>query len=200
MLGKSWFKEALKYPRYKRPLPVVATKKEVAQLLGAVPDHRARVVLSLMYATGLRLNEALSLKVSDIDSGRNVIHVRRGKGGAPREVMLSKTLLEELRIYWCRFRPKEYLFETKNRRRLHESEIQDWCKEACERAQIRTKITPHVLRHSFATHLLEAGTDIRVIQALLGHADINSTLIYTHVSSRCYSKIKDPLTELYPTP
>jgi site-specific recombinase XerD len=197
ILDKSWFKDSLKYPRDQRSLPKVASKEEVAKLLSVIPDHRAKVILSVLYAAGLRLHECLSLKISDIDSKRMIITVRQGKGNKDRQVLLSKQLLEELRVYWIRYRPKLYLFESKTGKMLRGEKIQQWCKEGSRRAKLKTKITPHVLRHSFATHLLEAGIDIRVIQVLLGHKNLESTLIYTHVSSRCYGGIIDPLLALY---
>lgn len=197
ILGQLWFKESLKYPRDQRTLPRVASKEEVGKLLAAVSDFKIKTILSVLYAAGLRLQEGLSLKISDIDSKRMIINVKQGKGRKDRQVLLSKQLLEELRTYWCRYRPKLYLFENNNGKMLQGDKIQQWCKEGCLRAKLKTKITPHVLRHSFATHLLEAGTDIRVIQTLLGHSSLESTLIYTHVSSRCYGGIKDPLIELY---
>lgn len=197
VLNQPWFKESLKYPRHEVSLPKVVSKEEVLKLLEAIPEMKARTALSLIYAAGLRLQEALSLKVRDIDSKRMLISVRQGKGGKDRQVILSKQLLEELRTYWCRYRPREYLFEGKTGGKLNGQRLQKWCSEGCRRAKLKTRITPHTLRHSFATHLLESGTDIRVIQALLGHRNISSTLIYTHVNSRCYGMIQDPLAALY---
>ncbi len=196
VLGQEWFKESLKYPRSQRALPRVAAKEEVAKLLSVVTDFEIKMILSVLYAAGLRLRECLSLKVGDIDSQRMIITIKQGKGKKDRQVLLSKQLLEELRTYWCRYRPKLYLFENTNGKMIRAEKVQQWCKEGCCRAKLKTKITPHVLRHSFATHLLEAGTDIRVIQTLLGHSSLESTLVYTHVSSRCYGGIKDPLLAL----
>ena len=199
VLGQEWFKEALKYPRSQRALPVVVAKEEVAQLIDAVKDVRAKTAIKLLYATGLRVSEAAALRLSDIDSKRMVIRVEQGKGGKSRDVLLSKTLLRDLRSYWKKFRPVDYLFELRRGRPIHSATIQKWCKEAAQEVGLEKKLTPHVLRHSFATHLLESGADIRVIQELLGHKDIQSTLIYTHVNSRCYQGIKDPLKELRQT-
>jgi integrase/recombinase XerD len=195
-LKQGWIKESLKYPRSQRALPVVASREEVERLIKVISNTRARTVVTLLYGTGLRLNEALKLKVSDIDSDKMVIHVRFGKGGKSRQVFLSNKLLNILREYYRTYRPGEYLFEHRRGKPVHETLIQGWCKEGCRRAHIKTPITPHVLRHSFATHLLESGTDLRVIQALLGHSNINSTLIYTHVSRRCFEGIQDPLKEI----
>lgn len=196
VLEQKWISESLKYPRSQRALPVVASREEVGRLLQAVSNQKARCVLSVIYAAGLRLEEALCLKRSDIDSARMLIHVRNGKGGKPREVFLSDSLLEELRAYWRCYQPRgEYLFEGYRGKRLSGSHVQRQCQEACLRAGVKIVITPHVLRHSFATHLLEAGTDLRVIQQLLGHTNIKSTVIYTHVSSRSYQQLGDPLAK-----
>lgn len=195
-LQRSWIRERIKYPREVRGLPIVATKEEVFKLIGAISDERARMVVELLYSTGVRISEALGLKVVDIDSTRMLIQVHRGKGGKSRQVPLSKKLLRRLRSYYIKYRPKEFLFETCKGKRLCQDNIQEWCREGCRRAKIKTHITPHILRHSCASHLLEAGTDIRIIQVLLGHSSINTTLIYTHVDSRCLQKIKDPLSTL----
>jgi site-specific recombinase XerD len=193
VLGQEWIAESLRYPRSAPSLPVVASREEVGRLLDAVRNPKVLTVLSVLYGSGLRLEEALSLKCRDIDSTRMILHVRHGKGGKAREVFLSQSLLKELREHWRRYRPKEYLFEGYRGKRLGTSVVQRCCQEACKRARIKTAITPHVLRHSFATHLLESGTDIRIIQRLLGHSNIKSTLIYTHVTSRCFQQIADPL-------
>lgn len=195
-LERPWIRDHIKYPKSRRPLPVVATREEVLKLIGAIRNEQARTAVELLYATGARISEALNLRVSDIDSTQMLIHIRHGKGDKHRQVPLSKKLLLILRAYYTKYRPKEYLFETSTGRKLYESVIQDWCREACRAAKIRTRITPHILRHSLASHLLESGTDIRIIQELLGHSSINSTLIYTHVNSRCYRHIKDPLQAL----
>ena len=195
VLGQKWVTESLRYPRSQRALPVVASRAEIGRFLQSVSNQKTRTALSILYAAGLRLEEALSLKCSDIDSARMLIHIRNGKGGKSREVFLSESLLVELREYWHCYCPGTFLFEGYRGKKLSCSYIQKQCKEACRRARLKTAITPHVLRHSFATHLLESGTDIRVIQQLLGHTDIKSTLIYTHVSSRCYQKLDDPLAK-----
>lgn len=195
-LGKEWTKERIKYPREKRALPVVATKEEVLSLIEIIPDERVRTVVELIYATAVRVSEALNVRVADVDSERMLIHIIRGKGGKSREVPLSKRLREVLRAYYKKHRPKEFLFETVNHKKMVPDLIQDWCRKGCETAKIKTRITPHVLRHSAATHLLEAGTDIRIIQALLGHSNITTTIIYTHVDSRALKKLPDALASL----
>lgn len=195
-LERPWIREEIKYPRAVKTLPKVATQREVLQLIGAINNQKIRTAVELLYATGVRITEALNLCIADVDSKRMLITVTYGKGGKSRQVPLSKKLLESLRKYYRQYRPKKYLFETSSGKKLCESAVQSSCREGCKIARIKTRITPHVLRHSLATHLLEAGTDIRVIQVLLGHSNINSTLTYTHVNSRCYKSIKDPLQAL----
>jgi integrase/recombinase XerD len=192
-LGKPWISERLKYPREPKLLPTVVSSEEVQNFLKQIPDQRVCTAITLIYASGLRLFEACMLKVADIDSKRMVIRVRDGKGGKQREVALSKNLLTILRTYWKRYQPKEYLFAGQGGRPINQETIQKWCREASRRAKLKTPITARVLRHAYATHLLEAGTDIRIIQQLLGHSDINTTLIYTHVNSRCYKQVPDML-------
>lgn len=194
-LDKPWITEKLSYPREARKIPVVASQAEVARLFAAVPNVRVRTALQVIYGAGLRLFEALALEVRDIDSERMLIHVRDGKGGKPRDVYLSQKLLATLRDYWRRDHPEEKLFEFRGKP-LASDTVQKWCKEASRRARLARPITPHVLRHSYATHLLESGTDVRVIQQLLGHNNIDTTLLYTHVSTRCYNAIRDPLAAL----
>ena len=178
-------------PRGKRSLPTVLNRKQVIKLFTAVPNVRDRTVLQVMYASGLRLNEAIRLKISDIDSEKMLLQVRHGKGGKERRAMLSPKLLEILRHYYKIYRPKDYLFPGTRKEYISETVIQRACAEAGKRMKLR--VFPHALRHSFATHLLDQGTDINLIKELLGHANLQTTLIYTHVSTDAYRKIKDLL-------
>ena len=193
-LEKKWIAEKLKYPRSPQTIPEVISKEEMKRLIHSIPDARSRMAVTFLYATALRVNEGLSVKVADINSERMIVHVRYGKGGKQREVPLSPKLLAELRQYYRLYRPEEYLFEDGRGRRLKEDTVRSWCHEGARRAKIRSKVTPHVLRHSGATHMLEAGTDIRVIKELLGHESIQTTMRYTHVTNRCYEKMQDPLS------
>jgi site-specific recombinase XerD len=155
------------------------------------------VALLTTYAAGLRVSEVLGLKPADIDSDRMLIHVRQGKGRKDRMVMLSPTLQEELDLYIRWARPHHWLFPGANpAEHLHSRTLQRACQLTGEAAQISKRVTPHVLRHSFATHLLDAGTDLRVIQTLLGHASIRTTAIYTHVSTRRLQAVTSPLDRL----
>src|SRR3982074_34232 len=160
-----------------------------------------RILLMLLYATGMRRTEASLLKVSDIDSQRMVIHIQRGKGMRDRDVPLTPKLLEALREYWRWKKPRVYLFPSKIGDRSIERPISDkpvWnvCRAAATRAGIQKKLGPHTLRHCFATHLLEAGADLRTIQLLMGHRDLEETTIYLHLSQRHLSATSSPLDAL----
>jgi len=185
------------YSKRRRKLPVTLTELEVTQLLAAVSTDRERLVLMTLYATGLRLREALSLQVGDIDSKAMRIFVRAAKGGKERYVMLSQRLLEELRQYFQQARPKLWLFYGATRDdQLHPRTVQRAMQTAVERAGLSKSVTAHTLRHSFATHLLERGTNLRYIQELLGHESYKTTLIYTHVSPAALGRVVSPLDRL----
>ena len=174
-------------PFAKRPriLPTVLTREEVAQLLDAALPGRDRTILQILYACGLRLRELLALHVSDIDSARMVLRVRHGKGSKERHVPLPARLLEQLRAYWRQYRPHTYLFPgLKPDMPLHDGTVQRLCKRAARRASLNKRVHPHTLRHSFATHLLEAGVDLLSVQKMLGHSHFNTTAKYLHVSQR----------------
>jgi site-specific recombinase XerD len=183
-LGKDWAIEHIPHAKREKKLPSVLSIEEVRRLLGAVKNARQRVVLTTIYASGLRLSEALSLKVGDIDSARMVLHVRRGKGGKDRMVPLSPVLLEQLREHWARVRPQTYLFPgARPDKPLNPTSIQKAMQAARLRAGIRKPASVHTLRHSYATHLLESGTDLRRIQTWLGHGSLDTTAVYLHVCS-----------------
>ncbi len=187
----------LPYPRREKRLPTVLSEEEVTRFFQAVTHPRDRVALLTTYAAGLRVSEVVGLKPADIDSDRMLIHVRQGKGRKDRMVMLSPTLQEELDLYIRRARPHHWLFPGANpAEHLHSRTLQRACQLTGEAAQLSKRVTPHVLRHTFATHLLDAGTDIRVIQTLLGHASIRTTAVYTHVSTRRLQATTSPLDRL----
>jgi site-specific recombinase XerD len=180
-------------------LPAVLSAGEVAALLGAIQSLKYRALLMAAYGGGLRIGEACRLRVQDIDSERGVIWVRGGKGGHDRCTLLPQRLLNFLREYWRTDRPHPWLFPGQTHvRHISDSSVRAVFKKACMDAGITTPCTPHTLRHSFATHLLDAGTDIRVIQALLGHRSIKTTTIYTHVSLNLIRRTQSPLDA--PTP
>jgi site-specific recombinase XerD len=195
-LGREWIKDRIKYPRVIKSLPRTVSRAEVASFLEAVEHRKCRMVLRLIYASGLRLMEALTLKVPDIDSKQMCIHVREGKGAKERRALLCPSLLRELREYYKMYRPELYLFAGDSHGHLGDTAVQTACHKASKAIGKAPPITPHVLRHCFATHALENGTDLRVVQELLGHESLKSTLIYTHVSTKLLRSVKDPLEGL----
>jgi site-specific recombinase XerD len=185
-------------PRPKRPerLPSVMSEDEVADLLNSVTNLKHRAVLSLIYGSGLRVSEAVNLTPTDIDSRRMLVTVRDGKGRKDRVTVLSERVLKLLREYYRAFRPRRWLFEGEKGGRYHVRSVQNVFQHAKEKAGIKKEVSVHSLRHSFATHLLENGTDLRYIQELLGHKSSKTTEIYTHVSKTQLSRIKSPLDRL----
>jgi len=200
-LKRHQFREDLPYPKDHRRLPTVLSLEEVARLINAAGNLLQRALLMTLYGTGMRRTEVSLLKVRDIDSQRMMIRVERGKGGAGRDIPLSPALLETLREYWRWKKPRIYLFPSSERKRGKEQPISDktvWyaCKEAARHASLNKRVSPHCLRHSFATHLLEAGTDLRTIQILLGHGDLETTAKYLHLSQRHLRTVANPLEGL----
>jgi integrase/recombinase XerD len=200
-LKRHQFYDFLPYPQDRRRLPMVLSREEVARLINAAGNLFRRTLLMTLYGTGMRRSELAHLKVSDIDSQRMIIRVVAGKGGKDRDLPLSPALLEILREYWRWRKPNLYLFPTRTCRRRLDQPISDktvWiaCSEAARRAGISKRVTPHTLRHSWATHLLEAGTDLRTIQVLLGHGDLETTAQYLHLSQRHLQAVTNPLDSL----
>jgi site-specific recombinase XerD len=189
------------YQRFPPRLPVVLSREEVRRLLEAAEGLRERAAMEIAYAAGLRLNELLHLRLSDVDSDRMVIHVRQGKGKKDREVMLSPSLLETLRAYWRQARPRGYLFPgQKPDRPLTASILQRGFAIAKQVARIEKAVTFHSLRHSFATHLMESGVNVRTIQSLLGHRSLGTTERYTHVAGAYLKETQSPLDTLRERP
>lgn len=179
-------------PRREKKLPVVLSMEEVKRMIELTPSLRHKTLMSLIYSGGFRLAEALNLKVEDIDSTRMLIHIKGAKGRKDRYTLLSQRVLLLLREYYSIYNPKVYLFEMKGGTCYAKRSVQSVVKDAAKRAGIQKHITPHSLRHSFATHLLENGTDLRYIQNLLGHSSPKTTMIYTHVSELAVQKIRNP--------
>jgi len=202
-LKRPWNADETPYPKKVVHLPEVLSPEEVARLIDAAVLHFHRVILMTLYATGIRRAELTHLKVSDIDSQRMVLRIRAGKGRKDREVMLSPRLLEVLREHWRRVRPKEWLFPGtrghKSDQPITSKMVWHVCRGAAKRAGLEKKVHPHILRHCFATHLLDAGTDLRKIQMLLGHSDLEETTIYLHVSRLQVSSTVSPL-DILPLP
>lgn len=185
------------YPdRQEKLLPVVLSKQEVAKLLGCIDNLKHQTIITCIYSAGLRISEVIKLKVRDIDSDRMVITIKNAKGYKDREVMLSKKLLELLRKYYVAYKPQDYLFEGQVKPLYSETSIRKLFTNALKKANIQKKATVHTLRHSFATHLLENGTDIRYIQEFLGHNSIKTTQIYTHLLTNHKATIQSPLDSL----
>jgi site-specific recombinase XerD len=180
-----------------KKLPVVLSADEIVRFLQAVPGLRSRAALTTAYGAGLRVSEVASLRVGDIDSGRMLIRVEHGKGGKDRYVMLSPQLLAILRAYWRLAKPAHWLFPGRDPARpVSTATLQAACRVATREAELDKPVTVHTLRHSFATHLLEAGTDIRIIQVLLGHGRLATTAIYTRVATNLIAKTPSPLDRL----
>lgn len=199
---KFFFKEVLKrdfegvpLPKKDKRLPEVLTKEEVRNLIESTDTVKSRLIVSLLYSTGLRVSELVNLKVSDLNLDDKTGWVRRGKGSKDRLFVMSENLSQELKEYFGD-RGKENEFVFSKAKPLTTRNIQKIIKGARERAGINKKTTPHTLRHSFATHLLEQGIDIRVIQAMLGHSSLSTTQVYTHISSEQLKKVKNPFDVL----
>jgi integrase/recombinase XerD len=196
-LGHNEIPERIPYARNPRTLPEVLGADEVVRFLEAVPSLRTRTALTTAYAAGLRASETVGLKIANIDSSRMVIRVEHGKGSKDRYVMLSTQLLKILRIYWRLIRPKDWLFPGREENRPIDVQVlYSACRSAGKAAGLGKRVTVHTLRHSFATHLLENGTDIRIIQVLLGHNNLSTTARYTQVSRRIIEQTPSPLDRL----
>jgi len=196
-LGRKWEIERIRLPRREKKLPVVLSPDEVAQFFQAIRSVKYRAVLMTAYAAGLRVSEVSRLKVSDIDSRRMAIRVEQGKFRKDRYVMLSPKLLAVLREYWRVYRPKYWLFPGRETNSpISPKTVRQVCREAWPACGLKKRVTPHCLRHSFATHLLEAGRDLRTIQVLLGHKSPASTARYTHIAIGGIHKTPSPLDSL----
>jgi site-specific recombinase XerD len=196
-LKREWqIQGEIPFPRQPRKLPVVLSREEVAEFLASIENLKHRTILTTIYAAGLRLGEAVHLKIEDIDSRRMMIRVCQGKGKKDRYVMLSEKHLVLLRDYWKQERPPgEWLFpgDIKRDRPYHHKTVQRACAAASHALGWKKHVTPHILRHCFATHLLEGGVDVRTIQLLLGHISIRTTQKYTHLSIASTCSVRSPL-------
>jgi len=180
-----------------RKLPVVLSPEEVARFLEAAPGVKDKAAFSVAYGAGLRVSEVAALKVSDIDSERMMLRVEQGKGRQDRHAMLSPVLLDLLRDWWRIARPKAWLFPGRDPLQpMSTRQLNRACHAAADMAEITKRVSPHTLRHSFATHLLEQNTDIRVIQVLLGHAKVDTTALYTHIATNTIRAVMSPLERL----
>jgi integrase/recombinase XerD len=202
VLNKPWRGHELPYPKKRIHLPVIWSPDEITRLINAAPNPFYRTLLMTLYATGLRRAEAAELKLTDIDSARMVLHVKEGKGRKDRDIPLSLVLLQELRQHYRRLRrkPTVWLFPGGT---YHAADtpitskvIWHACREAAKRAGVNKPLHPHTLRHCFATHLVEAGADLRTVQLLLGHSDLRETMLYIHLSKRHLGATASPLDAL----
>ena len=195
-LDRAEIPERIVYARTPHKLPTILSADEVVRFLEAVPSLKARTALTTAYAAGLRASEAVSLKIADIDSARMVIQVRHGKGAKDRTVMLSPQLLGILRTYWRLARPKDWLFPGRGDKPIDVQVLHAACRSATKASGLVKRVSVHTLRHSFATHLLESGVDIRIIQVLLGHSNLLTTARYTQVSTSTIAQTQSPLDRL----
>jgi integrase/recombinase XerD len=196
-LKKDWPKEEIVCAKTPKKLPVVFSRAEIAQFLASIGNLKHRAMCATLYATGVRISELLALQVTDIDSQRMVLRIRHGKGGKDRYVMLSPKLLELLREYWRVVRPRRWLFPGRDADRpMHMYAFENICRYLSQQSGLTKRITPHRLRHSFATHLLEAGVNLRIIQVLLGHRSLRTTALYTYVSPEGVLATQSPFDTL----
>ena len=199
-LRRAWSIAETPYPKKTRQLPVILSREEVAQLIRAAHTPGERILLMTLYATGVRCAELTHLKVSNIDSQRMVVHIQGGKGRKDRDIMLSPKLLLALRAQWRFYHRKSstWLFPSNYRqdRPIDTKTVRNACRKSAQRAGLQKRVHPHLLRHCFATHLFEAGTDLRTLQVLLGHDDLKETLIYVHLSTPHLHATASPLDSL----
>ena len=193
-LKREWAVENIRYPRAKRKLPVVLDLSEVESLFAVTPNLKHKVILMITYSSGLRASETARLKITDIDSKRMMVRIGQGKGGKDRYSILSQTTLEHLRQYWRKYHPTEWLFNgARKNAPLSTNSIQQLFYKAKKRAGITKPASVHTLRHSFATHLIEAGTSLHHVQLLLGHRSPTTTTVYLHVSRLNLAQVISPL-------
>ena len=194
ILSREWNTKLLPRPKRPKVLPEILSLEEVQRLIDMTSNKKHNAILRVLYSTGLRVGELVKLEPSDIDSKRMVVRVRKGKGKKDRYTRLTLSLLSQLRAYWKLYRPAHYLFEGRvPGRHISSRTVQAVFHQARNRAGINRQVGVHVLRHCFATHLLEAGVDSLIIKQLLGHAHLSTTAKYLHVQSRCYHEIPDLL-------
>ena len=180
-------------PRKEKKLPKVLSKEDVLNIIANTNNLKHKCIVSLLYSSGMRRNELVNLKITDIDSKRMLIRVEAAKGNKDRYTLLSHSLLKDLRDYYKQYKPEKYIIEGMYGKQYSGQSIGKIVINAAEKAGIKIHVTPHMLRHSFATHLLEASVDLRQIQVLLGHSSSKTTEIYTHVATTTFKKIKNPL-------
>lgn len=195
-LGKKREFYQIDRPIKDKKLPIILSKNEIQLLFNSTYNLKHLTILAVIYSCGLRVSELINIKINDIDNNRMVINIRKSKGNKDRQVQLTNQILDLLRKYYKKYLPVNYLIVGQNGGKYSTTSIQKIIKNSTLKAKIYKKVTPHTLRHSFATHLLENGTDIRYIQSILGHSDIKTTQIYTHVSNAHLKNIQNPSDNL----
>ena len=183
-------------PLKKRMLPTVLSEQEIQLIFSNIKNLKHKAILSLIYSSGIRIGEALNLTINDLDSDRMLISIRRGKGEKDRMVPMASNVLKLLRVYYKEYKPVNYLFNGNDNSPYSATSVRNVLKRAVYKSYIKKNVTPHTLRHSYATHLLEKGTDLRYIQVILGHSSAKTTEIYTHVSTKNLQAIKSPIEEM----
>jgi len=186
----------IQYCKKKEKLPIVLSVDEIGKIIYCASNLKHKSILCLMYSTGMRIGEVINLKIADIDSSRMVINIIDAKGGKDRQVSLDPTLLQLLRLYFKKYIPKEYLFNGQFDLQYSERSIAQFLQKYADLSGIKKRVYPHLIRHCYATHLHEGGADLSIIQKLLGHANIKTTQIYSHISHNHISKIKTPLQSI----
>jgi len=183
-------------PLKKRMLPTVLSEQEIQLIFSNIKNLKHKAILSLIYSSGIRIGEALNLTINDLDSDRMLISIRRGKGEKDRMVPMASNVLKLQRVYYKEYKPVNYLFNGNENGPYSATSVRNVLKRAVYKSYIKKNVTPHTLRHSYATHLLEKGTDLRYIQVILGHSSVKTTEIYTHVSTKNLQAIKIPIEEM----
>ncbi|MBS8122011.1 site-specific tyrosine recombinase/integron integrase [Candidatus Vampirococcus lugosii] len=196
-LGKKYDFSYIKPRGKENKIPNVLSKEEVKKLIESIDNLKHKTIVSLIYSGGLRLSELIHLKIENIDSKRMKIYIKKSKGAKDRTIPLSKEILKLLKIYYKKYKPNELLFPGEGNYIYSDKSIQNIVKNASKKAGIMKNVTPHTLRHSYATHLLENGVDIKYIQELLGHSNIKTTQIYTHITNPSLDKIENPFDTLF---
>lgn len=196
VLKRQWNTIDIPRPRREKKLPVILSKEEVSKLINATINLKHRTILMLAYSAGLRLSEIINLKPGDVDSKRMVLRIQQAKGFKDRYCALSPIILVQLRDYWKRYKPHTWLFETKPAKQTAHKTVQTVFKNSMRKAGIKKEVGIHSLRHSYATHILEQGVSLPIIQELLGHKSLRTTSVYLHVQQYAIDKVKSPLDSL----
>jgi site-specific recombinase XerD len=196
MQGIRFEAEEIPRPKREKKIPIVLSKEEISTIIKSIRNNKHRLIIMLIYGTGIRLSESINICLDDLDFNRKLLHIRAGKGKKDRIIPLPEVLIKEIKSYQILYNPVDYLFEGQRNQKYSTRSVQNILTKALKRTGIRKKASIHSLRHSFATHTLENGTDIRLLHEILGHSSINTTQIYTHISNTSILKVKSPIDKL----